>query len=193
MVKTASTMLPLGTPAPDFRLIDVTTGRMFSRSDFEGRPLLVAFICAHCPFVVHLQSELARLGAELANGPVGMVAICSNSVRTHPADAPDKLAAQARACGFTFPYLHDETQEVAKAFTAACTPDFFLFDASHRLYYRGQFDDSRPGSGSPTGADLRAAIRELIASRPAPSEQKPSIGCNIKWHPGGEPPYFGGG
>ncbi len=191
MAKTPSTMLPLGTPAPDFSLPDTISGATVSLSDYQSRPLLVAFLCAHCPFVIHLQDELARLGHDYAPTPLGIVAISSNSVETHPQDAPDKLAAQARACGFPFPYLHDATQEVAKAHTAACTPDFFLFDASHRLYYRGQFDDSRPGSGTPDGADLRAAIDALLAGQPAPAAQKPSLGCNIKWRPGNAPPYYG--
>lgn len=191
MVKTASTMLPLGTPAPDFSLTDAISGNTVSRADFEGSPLLVMFICAHCPFVVHIQQELAKLGKDYADSALKIVAISSNSVQTHPADAPDKLAAQAAACGFTFPYLHDEDQSAAKAYTAACTPDFFLFDASHRLAYRGQLDDSRPGSDIPvTGADLRAAIDAILAGREAPVRQMPSIGCNIKWHPGAEPDYF---
>jgi peroxiredoxin len=192
MVKTASTMLPLGTPAPEFSLMDVVSGTPVSRVQFEGRPLLVMFICAHCPFVVHIQEELAALGREAAVSGLALVAISANSVRTHPADAPDKLAAQASACGFTFPYLYDASQEVAKAYTAACTPDFFLFDAAHRLAYRGQLDDSRPGSGIPvTGADLRAAVDQVLAGKEVSGDQKPSIGCNIKWEPGREPDYFG--
>jgi peroxiredoxin len=192
MVKTASTMLPLGTPAPDFTLSDVVSGKKVSRTDFEGRPLLMMFICAHCPFVIHLQDALASLLQRYKGTALAPVALCSNSVKTHPGDAPDKLAAQARSCSFSFPYLHDETQSVAKAYTAACTPDFFLFDASHRLVYRGQFDDSRPNSGLPiSGEDLRKAIDAVLAGHEALAEQKPSIGCNIKWHPGQEPDYFG--
>lgn len=192
MVKTASTMLPLGTPAPDFSLKDSVSGQTVSRSDFEGHPLAVLFICAHCPFVVHIQEELGKLGSDYAGTPLRIVALSANSVESHPADAPDKLAEQAKTCGFTFPYLHDETQEVAKAYTAACTPDFFLFDKDHRLAYRGQLDDSRPGSGIPvTGKDLRAAIDLVLAGKEVFTEQQPSIGCNIKWKPGNEPEYFG--
>jgi peroxiredoxin len=192
MVKTASTMLPLGTPAPEFTLTNVQTGTPVSRTDFEGHPLLVMFICAHCPFVVHIQEQLGQLGRDYAGTSLRIVAVSANSVESHPADAPDKLAAQAQTHGFPFPYLYDETQEVAKAYTAACTPDFFLFDARHTLAYRGQLDDSRPGSDIPvTGQDLRAAIDTVLAGHEAPADQKPSIGCNIKWIPGNEPDYFG--
>lgn len=185
-------MLPLGTPAPDFTLTDVTTGNQVSRSDFEGHPLLVMFICAHCPFVLHIQDELGKLGDDYAGTPLKIVAISANSVISHPDDAPEKLAEQARTHGFTFPYLYDETQGTAKAYTAACTPDFFLFDSRHTLAYRGQLDDSRPGSGIPvTGADLRSAIDAVLAGREVASTQHPSIGCNIKWIPGNEPDYFG--
>ena len=191
MVKTASTMLPLGTPAPDFSLTNVLSGTAVSRSDFEGHPLLIMFICAHCPFVVHIQSALAKLGADYADSALKIVAVSSNSIVSHPADAPEKLAEQAKTCGFNFPYLFDEDQSVAKAYTAACTPDFFLFDADHRLAYRGQLDDSRPGSDIPvTGADLRAAIDAVLAGKELSAEQLPSIGCNIKWIPGNEPEYF---
>ncbi len=192
MVKTASTMLPLGTPAPDFTLTDTVSGKPVSRSDFDGHPLALLFICAHCPFVVHIQEALGKLGQDYADTSLKLVAISANSVESHPADAPDKLAEQAKTCGFNFPYLHDETQEVAKAYTAACTPDFFLFDENHKLAYRGQMDDSRPGSGIPvTGKDLRAAIDLVLAGKEVFTEQQPSIGCNIKWKPGNEPDYFG--
>lgn len=192
MAKTASTMLPLGTSAPSFALPDVVSGNTVSLSDFEGSPLAVFFICAHCPFVVHIQDELAKIGRDFVESDLKTVAICSNNIETHPADAPEKLADQAKALGFTFPYLYDESQETAKAYTAACTPDFFLFDSEHKLVYRGQLDDSRPGSDIPvTGKDLRAAIRAILDNKPVPMDQQPSIGCNIKWKSGNEPPYFG--
>lgn len=192
MAKTASTMLPLGTAAPAFSLPDVVSGNTVSLSDFQGKPLAVFFICAHCPFVIHVQEELSKLGRDFGDTELEIAAICANNVETHPGDAPEKLAEQAKSLGFAFPYLYDETQETAKAYTAACTPDFFLFDSSHKLVYRGQLDDSRPGSDVPvTGADLRAAIQALLDGQSVPVEQKPSIGCNIKWKPGNEPPYFG--
>lgn len=185
-------MLPLGTSAPSFALPDVVSGNTVSLSDFEGSPLAVFFICAHCPFVVHIQDELAKIGRDFVESDLKTVAICSNNIETHPADAPEKLADQAKALGFTFPYLYDESQETAKAYTAACTPDFFLFDSEHKLVYRGQLDDSRPGSDIPvTGKDLRAAIRAILDNKPVPMDQQPSIGCNIKWKSGNEPPYFG--
>lgn len=192
MVKTASTMLPLGTQAPDFELVDTVSGEKVRREDFEGHPLLVMFICAHCPFVIHLQEALARLGKDYRDTDLGIVAVSSNSVESHPGDAPDKLKQQAESCGFTFPYLYDESQEVAKAYTAACTPDFFLFDKDHNLAYRGQFDESRPDAGiAVTGKDLRAAIEAVLAGEEPPAEaQSPSMGCNIKWKPGNEPEYF---
>lgn len=193
MVKTASTMLALGTPAPAFTLTDTVSGNPVSLSDFEGKPLAVFFICAHCPFVIHIQEELAKMGHDYADSDLQIVAISSNSVLSHPADAPEKLAEQATTYGFTFPYLYDESQEVAKSYTAACTPDFFLFDADHTLAYRGQLDDSRPGSDIPvTGADLRGAIDTVLAGNSPDSDaQLPSLGCNIKWTPGNEPDYFG--
>lgn len=192
MVKTASTMLDLGTPAPDFSLPDTVSGNVISRSDFEGHPLAVWFICAHCPFVVHVQDELANIGKDYADSDLKIVAVCANSVESHPADAPDKLAEQAQSCGFTFPYLYDQSQETAKAYTAACTPDYFLFDAEHNLVYRGQIDDSRPGTDIPVDArDFRAAIDAVLAGQAPAADQKPSMGCNIKWIPGNEPDYFG--
>jgi len=193
MVKTASTMLALGTPAPEFSLTDTVSGNTVSLQDFEGKPLAVLFICAHCPFVIHIQDELAKIGHDYADTDLQIVAISSNSVESHPADAPDKLAEQAATYGFNFPYLYDETQDVAKAYTAACTPDFFLFDADHKLAYRGQLDDSRPNTDIPvTGADLRAAIDTVLAGNtPDADSQLPSLGCNIKWIPGKEPDYFG--
>jgi len=192
MVATPSTMLPLGTAAPDFRLPD-TAGRRVGRDEFAGAPaLLVAFLCNHCPFVQHLRGELARFGREYQARGLAVVAVSSNDVGAYPDDSPEKMAEEVEKVGYTFPYLFDETQEVAKAYRAACTPDFFLFDAARRLVYRGQFDASRPGNGVPvTGADLRAAADAVLAGRPAPAEQRPSIGCNIKWKPGNAPDYFG--
>jgi peroxiredoxin len=192
MVMTPSTMLPLGTPAPDFSLPD-TGGRKVSLADFRGTPaLLVMFICNHCPFVKHVRSELAGLVKEYQAKGVAAVAISSNDVVNYPADSVEKMADEAREAGYTFSYLYDETQEVAKAYHAACTPDFFVFDKDQKLAYRGQLDDSRPSNGLPvTGRDLRAALDAILAGEPAATEQKPSIGCNIKWKKGNEPPYFG--
>lgn len=183
MALTESTMLELGTTAPDFALTDVVTGQTVSRDGFRGKQaLLVMFICAHCPYVKHIEAGLAALGADYAGKPLGIVAICSNDVLTNPADSPAGLKRQALTFGFNFPYLHDETQAVAHAYKAACTPDFFLFDADLRLVYRGQFDRSRPGNGVPiTGEDLRAAIDTALAAKPPLEDQRPSIGCNIKW------------
>lgn len=192
MVKTASTMLDLGTKAPNFALPDTVSGKTISLDTFgEKKGLLVMFICQHCPFVQHVQQELARIGQDYMEQGLGIVAISSNSVETHPDDAPEKLKAMAEEQGFNFPFCYDETQEVAKTYTAACTPDFFLFDSSRALVYRGQLDDSRPGNDQPVnGKDLRAAIEKVLADEPISPEQKPSIGCNIKWAPGNEPPYF---
>ena len=187
-------MLPLGTPAPPFELPDtVSGGRMNLQDVAEGqRGLLVMFICAHCPFVIHVEEELARLGRDYALSGLAMAAISSNSVVSHPQDAPDKLKAMAARLGFQFPYLYDESQAVAKAYTAACTPDFFLFDSEQRLAYRGRLDESRPGNGVPVdGRDLRAAMDAVLSGRPVPAEQLPSAGCNIKWAPGNAPDYFG--
>ena len=183
MALTESTMLELGTTAPDFSLTDVVTGKTVRRDDFRGsKALLVMFICAHCPYVQHIEKGLAALGKDYAGKPLGLVAISSNDVTTHPADSPAGLKQQAATFGFNFPYLYDETQAVARAYKAACTPDFFLFDSGHRLVYRGQFDASRPGNGIPvTGKDLRAAIDLVLAGKPVPTQQQPSIGCNIKW------------
>lgn len=194
MVKTASTMLDLGTKAPNFALPDTVSGKTISLDTFaEKKGLLVMFICQHCPFVQHIQQELARIGQDYMEQGLGIVAISSNSVETHPDDAPEKLKAMAEEQRFNFPFCYDETQEVAKAYTAACTPDFFLFDSSRALVYRGQLDDSRPGNDQPVnGKDLRAAIEKILADEPITPDQKPSIGCNIKWAPGNEPPYFQG-
>ena len=193
MSLTPSTMLPLGTPAPDFHLPDVVSGTTVSLGKFaDAKALLVMFICAHCPFVKHVQAELAKLGQDYAGKGVGIVAISANDVANYPNDAPDKLKAMAQQLGFTFPLCYDETQETAKAYTAACTPDFFLFNAQQQLVYRGQLDDSRPGNDQPiTGKDLRAAIDAVLADHEVSTQQKPSMGCNIKWKPGNEPDYFG--
>ncbi len=183
MALTESTMLELGTSAPNFALTDVVTGKTFARDDFRGqKALLVMFICAHCPYVKHIEKGLASLGKDYANQPVGIVAISSNDATTHPADSPAGLKQQADICGFVFPYLYDESQAVAHAYKAACTPDIFLFDEGFRLVYRGQFDSSRPGNGvSVTGQDLRTAIDQVLAGNPIPTDQRPSVGCNIKW------------
>jgi peroxiredoxin len=193
MVQTASTMLPLGTPAPDFRLPD-TQGRTVARDDFKGSPaLLVAFICNHCPFVKHVRSGLAAMARDFQQKGVAVVAINSNDVETYPEDSPDKMAIEAVSAGYSFPYLFDESQAVAKAYKAACTPDFFLFDKARRLVYRGQMDGARPGNSVPvTGSDLRAAVDAVLAGKPVAKEQKASMGCNIKWKPGNEPSWFGG-
>ena len=183
MALTESTMLELGTTAPDFALADVVTGRTVRRDDFRGsKALLVMFICAHCPYVKHVEKGLAAIGADFQGRPLSIVAISSNDVTTHPDDGPSKLQQQAATHRFVFPYLYDETQAVARAYKAACTPDFFLFDAGLRLVYRGQFDSSRPGNGiAVTGEDLRAAIDAALAGKPPLKDQRPSIGCNIKW------------
>jgi peroxiredoxin len=190
MVKTASTMRQLGAPAPDFSLLNVD-GKTVSLSDFRGKPTLVMFICNHCPFVKHIAGELAKLGAEYQAKGVAVVAINSNDASKYPDDSPERMVQEVELRGYTFPYLYDETQEVAKAYQAACTPDFFLFDKDHRLFYRGQLDASRPQNGIPvTGSDLRAALDAVLAGQPAPEKQVPSIGCNIKWREGEEPEYF---
>jgi len=193
MALTASTMLPLGTKAPDFQLLDVVSGKMISLSTFAGKKaLLVMFICKHCPFVKHVQKELAQIGKDYVNRDLGIVAISSNDVNNYPDDAPEQLKAMAQELAFTFPLCYDESQEIAKAYTAACTPDFFLFNADQRLVYRGQLDDSRPSNGKPvTGKDLRAALEAVLAEQHVNSEQKPSVGCNIKWKPSNEPSYYG--
>jgi peroxiredoxin len=186
-----STMMPLGTRAPDFALPDVTSGRTVSLADFDDRgALLVMFLCRHCPYVKHVRSAIASLAREHVDSDLGIVAISANDPEAYPEDAPEGLAADAVEAGYVFPYLFDETQEVAKAYTAACTPDFFLFDRERILVYRGQFDSSRPSNGVPvTGGDLRAAIDALLAGEPVPEDQHPSIGCGIKWRPGNEPDF----
>jgi peroxiredoxin len=190
MVAVNSTMLPLGTVEPDFKLPDAD-GKLVSPADFGNRPRLVMFICNHCPYVKHIRAGLAQIGRDFQSKGVGIVAISSNDAAAYPQDGPDKMKLEAREAGYTFPYLYDATQAVAKAYHAACTPDFYLFDEDRRLVYRGQFDDSRPGNGLPvTGKDLRAALDAVLAGKPVPPNQKPSIGCNIKWKPGNEPDYF---
>lgn len=190
MVKTASTMRTLGTPAPDFNLLNVD-GQMVSKNDFAGQPLLVIFMCNHCPFVKHVATELARLGMDYLPRRVAIVGINSNDTATHPEDSPEQMVHEAEQRGYPFPYLFDEDQSVAKDYHAACTPDFFLFDKDHRLYYRGQLDPSRPKAGDASdGRDLRAALDALLAGKHAPEKQIPSLGCNIKWKAGNEPAYF---
>ena len=181
MVETASTMLPLGTQAPHFELPD-TGGKRVSSNQFQGHPLLVAFICNHCPYVRHIRDQFAEVAKEYQARGVSVVAISSNDVEAYPDDGPEKMAEEAAHAGYTFPYLYDETQDVARAYHAACTPDLFVFDRDHRLVYRGQFDDSRPKNGLPvTGYDLRAALEAALDGRPPLTDQKPSVGCNIKW------------
>ncbi len=193
MVRTESTMLPLGTAAPSFTLEDVTSGKPISLDTFKGKKgLLVMFICQHCPFVKHVEDELGRIGQDYVPQGVGVLAISSNSIETHPQDDPDNMRQQVSRANFNFPYGFDATQEVAKSYTAACTPDFFLFDSDFKLAYRGQLDDSRPGNDLPVnGVDLRAALDKIVAGAPIDEAQKPSIGCNIKWAPGKAPAYFG--
>lgn len=192
MVLTPSTMLPLGTAAPNFSLPD-PFGKTVSLADFASKPaLLVIFMCNHCPYVKHVADGLAALAKEYQARGVGVVGISSNDIGSHPDDAPAKMAEEIKLRGYTFPYLFDETQQVAKAYRAACTPDFYVFDAQHKLAYRGQLDGSRPNSGVPvTGHDLRAALNAVLTGKPVATEQKPSIGCNIKWKPGNAPDYFG--
>ncbi|MCW8828047.1 MAG: thioredoxin family protein [Gammaproteobacteria bacterium] len=192
MARTPSTMLELGTPAPDFSLPEPATGKTISLRDSAGSPLVVVFICNHCPYVLHIAAKLAEVAKEFQQRGVEFVAINSNDVANYLDDSPEKMPAFSEKFGLTFPYLFDETQVVASAYRAACTPDFYLFDADHRLVYRGQFDDARPRSDTPvTGADLGEAINALLANRPPLDGQKPSLGCNIKWRPGNEPDYFG--
>lgn len=193
MVKTASTMLALGTAAPEFQLTDVVSEKTISLSTNSDRQaLLLMFICQHCPFVKHVQTELAKIGQDYSDSSLGIVAISANDVANYPNDSPAMLKQMALDLGFNFPFCYDETQEVSKSYTAACTPDFFLFDQTQKLVYRGQLDDSRPGNDlTVTGKDLRRAIDLTLKGEEIDFEQKPSIGCNIKWKPGNEPDYFG--
>jgi len=192
MALTPSTMLELGTPAPEINLSDVVSGQQVSLAHFaDDKALLVMFICRHCPFVLHVKHELTRIGNDYAEKPLGIVAISANDAENFPNDAPEHLKAMAGELGFKFPFCYDETQDVAKAYSAACTPDFFLFDGDRKLVYRGQLDDARPENGAPIdGHDLRGAIDAVLAGQPVSQDQKPSIGCNIKWKPGNAPGYF---
>ncbi|HZM04389.1 MAG TPA: thioredoxin family protein [Candidatus Saccharimonadales bacterium] len=191
MSLTPSTMLPLGTSAPDFQLPD-PDGKMVSLADFKAAPaLLVLFICNHCPYVKHIRGALASLARDYQPRGVAIVAINANDANNYPEDSPAKMKTEAQSSGYIFPYLFDETQNVAKAYRAACTPDIFLFDAQRKLAYRGQFDGSRPGNGQPvTGKDLRAALDAMLRGQPVPEPQKASVGCNIKWKSGSAPDYF---
>lgn len=191
MALTPSTMLPLGTKAPDFSLPD-TAGKEVSLSDYDnGKPLLVVFMCNHCPYVKHIQYDFAELVQEYQKKGAAVVGISANDVENFPEDSPENMARVAEDIGYTFDYLYDESQEVAKAYHAACTPDFFLFDGDRKLFYRGQMDSSRPGNDIPiTGQDLRDAFDRVLAGEEAPEVQRPSLGCNIKWKPGNEPDYF---
>lgn len=183
MALTESNMLPLGTAAPHFQLPDTISGNSLQLDDVTGeKGTVVMFLCNHCPFVIHVNEEIVKVAAHYQQQGIGFVAISSNDVENYPADAPDKMTAHAKAVGYNFPYLYDETQEVAKAYDAACTPDFYIFDQDAKLYYRGRLDRSRPGNNEPLdGEDLRVAIDEMLAARPAPDKQYPSAGCNIKW------------
>jgi peroxiredoxin len=185
-------MLPLNTPAVPFNLLDTVSGKSVSLASLKQPALLVMFLSRHCPYVQHVKKELAKLGKDYTSKGLDIVAIASNDVQNYPDDAPDMLKKMAQEEGYNFPYLFDESQEVAKAYTAACTPDFFLYNKDRHLVYRGQLDDSRPGNGKPvTGKDLRAAIDSLLGGKPVPADQKPSMGCNIKWKSGNAPAYFG--
>ncbi|MGA3283613.1 MAG: thioredoxin family protein [Verrucomicrobiota bacterium] len=191
MALTPSTMLPLGTTAPDFKLPD-TNGKTVSLADFKNKPaLLVLFICNHCPYVKHIRAGLAQLARDYLPRGVAIVGINSNDVANYPDDSPAKMKEEVKSAGYLFPYLYDESQAVAKAYRAACTPDIYLFDKGRKLVYRGQLDDSRPGNGIPvTGKDLRAALDAVLAGKPVSANQKASMGCNIKWKSGNEPDYF---
>ncbi|MGQ0556717.1 MAG: thioredoxin family protein [Nitrospiraceae bacterium] len=186
-----STMLPLGTTVPPFALHDVVSEQRYSLDSFAAKTgLLIMFICRHCPYVVHVEQELARLGRDYRDASLGIMAISSNDPINYPDDAPPRLKEMAVRLGFTFPFCHDETQEVAKSYHAACTPEFYLFDRDRRLAYHGQLDESRPGNNKPlTGRDLRSAIQAVLAGKPVEGTQRPSIGCSIKWKPGNAPPY----
>jgi peroxiredoxin len=191
MALTASTMLPLGTTAPEFHLPD-TSGKTITLADFKDKPaLVVIFMCNHCPYVKHIRTGLVQLANDYQPRGVGIVGINSNDAANYPEDSPARMAEEVKTAGYTFPYLYDESQAVAKAYRAACTPDLFLFDGGRRLVFRGQFDASRPGNGIPvTGKDLRAALEAVLARRPPSTMQVASMGCNIKWKSGNEPDYF---
>ncbi len=190
MARTPSTMLELGTVAPDFTLLNPVTNQQVSLADFAGKPLLVAFICNHCPYVILIKEAFAKFAKEYQDKGMAVVAINANDVANYPDDSPEKMAEDVKEFGYTFPYLFDESQEVAHQYQAACTPDFFMFDAEHKLYYRGQFDDSRPNTEIPvTGADMISAANDLLAGKATPEQQKASLGCNIKWKEGNAPEY----
>ena len=190
MARTPSTMLELGTVAPDFELLDPATNQQVSLSDFAGKPLLVAFICNHCPYVILIKEEFTKFAKEYQEKGIAVVAINANDVANYPDDSPEKMVEDVKEFGYTFPYLFDDSQEVAHQYQAACTPDFFMFDAEHKLYYRGQFDDSRPNTEiAVTGADMISAANDLLAGKLAPEQQKASLGCNIKWKEGNAPEY----
>jgi peroxiredoxin len=194
MALTASTMLPLGTQAPSFSLPDVVSGKLISLDDFKNtqntKGLLIMFICQHCPYVKHVQEEIAKIGRDYQNKQLSIVAISSNDAENYPDDSPSNLKKMAQSLKFTFPFCYDGSQSVAKAYQAACTPDFFLFDDKHKLVYRGQLDDSRPGNAEPiNGKDLRAAINAVLSNKPVNSNQKSSVGCNIKWKANNSPKY----
>jgi peroxiredoxin len=193
MARTPSTMLELGTPAPDFNLPEPATGKTVSLADFQGAPgLLVIFMCNHCPYVKHIRHALADFAREYQPKGLKIVGINANDADNYPDDSPAKMVEEVNDLNLTFPYLYDENQAVAKAYKAACTPDLYLFDAAQKLVYRGQFDASRPGNNIPvTGADLRTAVDALLTGKPVSADQKPSLGCNIKWKPGNEPNYYG--
>lgn len=192
MAATPSNMIPLGTPAVPFALPDAVSGKTVSLEDFrDAKAVVIMFICNHCPFVKHLHRGFLDLQKDYLDKGVAILAISSNNVATHPDDSPEKMKEEAARVGYRFPYLYDESQDVAKAYKAACTPDFYVFDGQMKLAYRGQFDDSRPGNDVPvTGKDIRAALDAVLAGKPAPEEQRPSLGCNIKWKAGNEPEYF---
>ena len=192
MARTPSLMIDLGTKAPDFSLLEPATGKTISLSDFKGQAIVIAFICNHCPYVVHLRDVFTRFAKEYQQRGLAVITINSNDVANYADDSPDKMVEHVKEFGFTFPYLYDETQAVAKAYQAACTPDFYLFNSEHELYYRGQFDSSRPHNDKPvTGDDMKAAVDALLAGdTSAPQEQLASLGCNIKWKQGNEPDYF---
>ncbi len=190
MARTPSTMLELGTVAPDFTLLNPVTKQQVSLSDFKGKPVLVAFICNHCPYVVLIKKEFAQFAKDYQSKGLAVIAINANDVANYPDDSPEKMVEDAQAFSYSFPYLYDETQQTALAYQAACTPDFFMFDAEHKLFYRGQFDDARPKQDIPiTAKDMMDAADALLAGESAPSLQKPSLGCNIKWKDGNEPDY----
>lgn len=188
MARTPSIMIDLGTKAPNFSLIEPATGNTLSRSDFESKPILVAFICNHCPYVIKIKDAFTHFATEAMEKGIAVVAINSNDVENYPDDSPEKMIEDVKQFNYPFPYLYDETQAVAQAYQAACTPDFYLFDHQHELYYRGQFDSARPGNDAPaTGEDMRVAVNGLLAGELAPENQLASLGCNIKWKQGNEP------